>query len=166
MSWSDWTSVGRAHLKGRQAAMREARKKLPLDPTSSVGAIKSGTSDHPTLTTIQLSRRSLPLHLHTDKSDLLAGKREARTAWQCAEPKVLLDSFASVERRAQTRQRDSRRTRTGFLRQSTSVPVLSSRQLPFETVGLISMEFPVAKPRNIDAGRNGRLSRIGWLSIS
>jgi len=24
MSWSDWTSVGRAHLKGRQAAMREA----------------------------------------------------------------------------------------------------------------------------------------------
>jgi hypothetical protein len=37
--------------------------------------------------------RSLPLHLHTDKSDLLAGKREARTAWQCAEPKVLPDSF-------------------------------------------------------------------------
>jgi hypothetical protein len=50
-------------------------------------------SDHPTLTTIQLSRRSLPLHLHTDKSDLLAGKREAQTAWQCAEPKVLPDSF-------------------------------------------------------------------------
>jgi hypothetical protein len=24
MSWSDWTAVGRAHLKGRQAAMREA----------------------------------------------------------------------------------------------------------------------------------------------
>ena len=28
------------------------------------------------------------------------------------------------------------------------------------------MEFPVAKPRNIDGGRNGRLSRIEWLSMS
>jgi hypothetical protein len=52
------------------------------------------------------------------------------------------------------------------LKQSISVPVLSSRQLSFEAAGLNSMEFPVAKPRNIDAGRNGRLSRIGWSSIS
>jgi hypothetical protein len=29
MSWSDWTSVGRAHLKGRQAAMREANTNEP-----------------------------------------------------------------------------------------------------------------------------------------
>jgi hypothetical protein len=29
MSWSDWTSVGRAHLKGRQAAMREADTNEP-----------------------------------------------------------------------------------------------------------------------------------------
>jgi hypothetical protein len=29
MSWSDWTSVGRAHLKGRRAAMREANTNEP-----------------------------------------------------------------------------------------------------------------------------------------
>jgi hypothetical protein len=29
MSWSDWTSVGSAHLKGRQAAMREANTNEP-----------------------------------------------------------------------------------------------------------------------------------------
>ena len=90
----------------------------------------------------------------------------SRTAWQCAGPNVLLVSFASVERRAQTRQRDSRRTRTGSLKQGISVPVLSSRQLSFEGAGLNSMEFPVARPCDIYGRRNGRLSRIEWLSMS
>jgi hypothetical protein len=78
----------------------------------------------------------------------------------------MLHSFASVERKTRTRRRDSRRTRTGFLKQNISLPVLSSRQLSFEAAGLISLEFPVAKPRDIDGGRNGRLSRIEWLSMS
>jgi hypothetical protein len=35
----------------------------------------------------------------------------------------------------------------------------------FEVVGLISMEFPVAKPRNIDGRRNGCPRRIEWPSM-
>ena len=109
------------------------------------------------------SRGRVYYHPDAVAAFLVAGDR---TAWQCAEPKVLLDSFASVERRGRTRQRDSRRTRTGSLRQNISVPFFSSRQVYVEAASLNSMEFPVTKPRNIDAGRNGRLSRIGWLSMS
>jgi hypothetical protein len=53
-----------------------------------------------------------------------------------------------------------------FWKQSTFVPVLSSRQLSFEAAGLISMEFPVAKPCDIDGIRNGRPRRIERLSMS
>jgi hypothetical protein len=46
------------------------------------------------------------------------------------------------------------------LKQSISAPALSSRKLSVEAAGLIPMEFPVAKPRDADGRRNGRLSRI------
>src|ERR1700731_2007381 len=52
------------------------------------GTVRSPDADHNTAIEAELTT-----HLHTDKSDLLAGKREAQTAWQCAEPKVLPDSF-------------------------------------------------------------------------
>jgi|SRR5580704_9159688 hypothetical protein len=52
-----------------------------------------------------------------------------------------------------------------FLKQSNSVPVLSNRQLSFEAAGLISMEFPLAKPPQYRC-RKKRSPESNWMVVN
>ena len=80
-------------------------------------------------------------------------------------PRFCLISFASVEHTARTRQRDSRRTQICFLQRSTSVPILSTRELSFEAAGLNQLKFSGRKTPPYRCGKK-RSPESNWMVVN
>ena len=76
MSWSDWTSVGRAHLKGRQAAMREACTNEPTGGAITKYLIPSRIGAPPVASWLAPNGDDLPPSLHEHYTRFIATKKQ------------------------------------------------------------------------------------------